>query len=67
MEILYHAQNNEITHYSDYTEDRFIWATGALEARDKLKTILDAEDMDWNIDDFEIFEVTDEDGELIKR
>lgn len=64
---LYHAQNYEISHYTDYPEDRFVWADGSLEARDKLKKILDAEENDWDIDAFEFFEVRDEDGELVER
>lgn len=67
MEKLYHAQNNEIAHYSDYPEDRFVWATGYLEAQEKLKEKLDSEEMNWDIDDFEIYEVVDEDGEVVER
>ena len=62
---LYHAQNNEVAHYSDHPEDRFIWANGSLEARDKLKKILDEEEMEWNIDEFEIYEVVSEDGDVV--
>ena len=67
VERLYHCQNLDIGHYSDAPEDRFVWATGALEARDKLKSILDDEEIDWNIDDFEFWEIRDEDGNLIER
>lgn len=56
-ETLYHFQNNEVAHYSDYPEDRFIWATGLLEAVEKLKEELAEEEMRWDIDDFEGYEV----------
>ena len=67
MEALYHFQNNEVAHYSDYPEDRFIWATGLLEASAKLKAILDQEEIEWDIDEFEGYEVYDEDGNKVQR
>lgn len=67
METLYHCQNKEIAYDSDYPEDRFIWATGELEARDKLKASLDQEDMEWDIDEFEIWVIYDEDGNKVER
>ena len=65
--ILYHAQNNEIAHRSDYPEDRFVWANSLEEAVDKLKAILDEEEMKWDIDEFEFYEVVDEDGNIVKK
>lgn len=66
IETLYHFQNLNIMHYSDDPEDRFVWGTGLLEARDKLKQELDEEEMDWDIDDFEGWEVY-ADGEKVQR
>jgi hypothetical protein len=65
-ETLYHFQNNEIAHYSDYPEDRFVWATGLLEAVEKLKQELAEDEIEWDIDDFEGYEVYAE-GEKITR
>lgn len=65
-ETLYHFQNNEVAHYSDYPEDRFVWATGLLEAVEKLKEELADEEIDWNVDDFEGYEVYAE-GEKVTR
>ncbi len=66
IETLYHFQNLNIMQYSDDPEDRFVWGTGLLEARDKLKQELDEEEMDWDIDDFEGWEVY-ADGEKVQR
>ena len=66
-ETLYHFQNNEIAHYGDgYPEDRFVWATGLLEAVEKLKQELAEDEIEWDIDDFEGYEVYAE-GEKITR
>lgn len=65
-ETLYHFQNNEVAHYSDYPEDRFVWASGLLEAVEKLKEELADEEIDWNVDDFEGYEVYAE-GEKVTR
>lgn len=67
MEKLYHCQNMEIAHYSEDPEDRFVWATGELEAREKLKESLDQDDIEWDIDEFKIWEIYDEDGNKVER
>lgn len=67
MLMLYHAQNNEIAHRSDYPEDRFVWAHSLEEAVDKLKAILDAEEKEWDIDEFEFYEVVADDGEIVMK
>ncbi len=71
MKKLYHLQNLEIMHYSDVPEDRFVWAEGWQEARDILEGILEQEKEDtgigWDIDDFEVWEVSAENGGLVEK
>lgn len=71
MKKLYHLQNLEIMHYSDAPEDRFVWAEGWQEARDILKEILEQEKeetgIEWDIDDFEVWEVSAENGGLVEK
>ena len=71
MKKLYHLQNLDVAHYSDTPEDRFVWAEGWQEARDILKEILEQEKEDtgieWDIDDFEVWEVSAENGGLVEK
>ena len=67
MEQLYHFQNDEGARYGEGVEDRFVWGVDSDTARDNLKKILDDEEIEWNIDDFDCWLVYDEDGNTIER
>lgn len=64
---LYHFQETE--HAGEgVIEDRFVWAVDSDSARDELEAILDAEEVGWDIDNFECSLVYDQNGdEVVKK
>lgn len=66
-QLLFHFQNSEIAKFTGVVEDRFIWATDADEAAQKLENVLSVEPVEWIINNFVIEEVKDEDGNIVER